>query len=492
MGEYTAQSDSPAAIPPSGFDEVHWQALLALLEAVIPSIVQDGTPSVGPNQLSIPSHELRALYQKAICGAEDRFSFEEFCRFMALRPLDDLNFVANVKGAVERLAPGARSQLRTVLGFMLTRLGSIISTGYWTPFSEQPLAVRASILRSWQQSWFFLWPVLARIFITIGKTCWSQTNHQFLQLNGYRAYSDEAAPGPSYDFKFIQFPESVEPAFIQTDVVIVGSGCGGAVCAKVLAEAGLRVLVVDRGYHFSPYKLPLPLDESDKIFQSGGLVSADGSTLITAGQCWGGGGTINWSASLQTPSAVRREWAQGGLTFFESAEFQESLDRVCSAMGVGVARIRGNHGNNVLLEGSHKLGWKAAICPQNTGGSVHDCGSSCGLGCRTGKKQSSSAYWLPAAGRAGAQFIEGFDVTQILFAYGGSSKATGLVGKWTPRSEMNTPGSPRPNTQQIVEVQAKTVIVAAGAINTPLLMMRSGLKVRYSNLRLMLAISIIM
>jgi hypothetical protein len=149
---------------------------------------------------------------------------------------------------------------------MLTRFGSIISTGYWAPFPKQPLAVRVSILRLWQQSWISLWPALARIFITIGKTCWSQTNQQFLQLNGYSAYSDEAAPGPSFDFNFVQFQENIEPAVIETDVVIVGSGCGGAVCAKVIAEAGLRVLVVDRGYHFPPHKFPLSLDEVDNVF----------------------------------------------------------------------------------------------------------------------------------------------------------------------------------------------------------------------------------
>ncbi|KAI1394694.1 hypothetical protein F4819DRAFT_493215 [Hypoxylon fuscum] len=108
---------------------------------------------------------------------------------------------------------------------MLSRFGSIISTGYWTPFSEQPLRARASILCSWQQAWLPLWPTLARIFITIGKACWSQTNQQFLQLNGYRPYCDEAVPGPSFDFNFIQFPDSIEPAIIQADVVIVGSGC---------------------------------------------------------------------------------------------------------------------------------------------------------------------------------------------------------------------------------------------------------------------------
>lgn len=104
-----------------------------------------------------------------------------------------------------------------------------------------------------------------------------------------------------------------------------------------------------------------------------------------AGQCWGGGGTINWGVSLRTPSAVRNEWACRVLAFFKSDGFQSSLDRVCSVRVVSDAAIQGNLGNQVLLDGARKLGWQAMTCPQNSGGSTHHCGSSCGLGCRTGQ-----------------------------------------------------------------------------------------------------------
>ncbi|KAI8623620.1 long-chain fatty alcohol dehydrogenase [Xylariaceae sp. FL1651] len=396
---------------------------------------------------------------------------------MASRPSDDPRFMLNLKRFMGRLPPSSISQLLFILNFMLTRLGSIISTGYWTTFPHQPLQVRTSILRSWQRSWFFLWPALARIFIAVGKACWSQTNQAYLQLNGYVSYDESVPPGPSVDYNFIQFEDSPEPVRIETDVIIVGSGCGGAVCAKVLAESGFRVIVLDKGYYFPPDKFPMPLDRLDNIFQGGGgLASTDGSTLVTAGQCVGGGGTVNWGASLQTPASIRKEWAQAGLAFFESADYQDTLERICNDMGVSDAFIQGNHTNNILLEGSHKLGWRAATCPQNTGGSTHNCGSSCGLGCRTGQKQSSSAFWLPAASRAGARFIEGFDVSHVLFAADDPTKATGVTGKWTSRDADGNSDSSKPQTQNTVEVTAKTVILAAGALNTPLILLRSGLK----------------
>ncbi|KAI1317087.1 long-chain fatty alcohol dehydrogenase [Xylariaceae sp. FL0255] len=391
---------------------------------------------------------------------------------MASRPTDNPNFVEAVKASVARLPPTVASQLRFVLGALNTRLGSLIATGYWNTFPEQPIHVRESTLRAWQRGRLFLWPILARTFLTIGKACWSSTNQDFLRLNGYGSERADAASASTVDFDFLQFEESPNPAIVHTDVVIVGSGCGGAVCAKILAEAGYQVLIVDKGYHQSAEQFPMGPEQNDDIFQGGGAIaSADGSTFITAGMCWGGGGTVNWSASLQTPSYIRQEWANSGLQFFQSAEYQNSLERVCEAMGVSDALIQQNHANKTLLEGSHILGWRAAKCPQNSGQSVHSCGSRCGRGCRTGKKQGTYNYWLPAARKAGARCIEGFDVAEVYTqSIGQRRKATGLTGNWTSRY---SPSSSKPRVQQMIEVQAKKVILAAGAINTPLILQKT-------------------
>ncbi|KAI0140486.1 long-chain fatty alcohol dehydrogenase [Xylariaceae sp. FL1272] len=365
---------------------------------------------------------------------------------MKSRPSDDPHFVNTVKKAIGYVAPGVASQLGIMLGPMLTRLGSIISTGYWTAISDQSTSVRVSILQSWQQSWFFLWPILARIFITLSKACWTRTNKRYLQLNGCDNYRADIMPGPAFDFDFLQFEESPEPATVETDVVIIRSGSGGAVCAKVLAEAGLRVLVTDKGYHFPPDQFPIALDRLGNIFQGGaGLASADGSTLVTAGMCWGGGGTVN------------------------------CLDRVCKEMGVSHGSILENHSNKVRREGLHKLNWRVASVLQNTGGISYSCGSNCGRGCRTGKKQSTSTYWLPAAAHAGARFIEGFDVSEVLIHNGRSPKAVGVTGLWKSPGDDGIPDT-RPERQQLIEVRAKTVILAAGTLNTPLILQRSGIK----------------
>lgn len=147
-------------------------------------------------------------------------------------------------------------------------------------------------------------------------------------------------------------------------------------------------------------------------------------------------------------------------------------------VGVSDAHIRHNHGANVILNGSRKLGWAAKPCPQNTGGAEHYCGH-CATGCGSGKKEGPSVSWLPAAARAGAKFIEGFNVSEVLFdETRGSKTAVGILGTWTSRDKdgnIHTLESER--IQRQLRIRAKKVIVACGTLNSPLLLMRSGLKV---------------
>jgi choline dehydrogenase-like flavoprotein len=215
------------------------------------------------------------------------------------------------------------------------------------------------------------------------------------------------------------------------------------------------------------------------LYDSGGAAITDDSSMsVVSGGSWGGGGTINWSASLQTQGFVRKEWAQDrGLTFFETAEFQSCLDRVCHRMGVSADHIRHNHGNQVLLEGSRKLGYTAKAVPQNTGGNEHFCGH-CGLGCGAAQKQGPVVSWLPDAGKAGAKFMEGFTVGRVLFDEFDKTKAIGVEGEWVSRNSRGSVDGPlSERTVRKVVVKAKKVIVSCGTLWSPVVLLNSGLKV---------------
>jgi hypothetical protein len=356
-----------------------------------------------------------------------------------------------------------------------------VLTGSATLFHEQPVNIRITILEKWRLSYL---PPLNAVYKSLtfaGKNVWLKTSPTFHQAAGIPKFPENYTRGEHYKYEFVQFSAGQEPDVIETDVVIVGSGCGGAVCAKNLAEAGHRVLVVDKGYYFSPSQLPMSEEAGGMhLFENGGAaITDDGSVPIIAGSTWGGGGTINWSASLQPQDFVRKEWAQDrGLFFFETAEFQNCLDRVCHRMGVSANHIRHNHGNELLLEGSRKLGYHAKAVPQNTGGTEHYCGH-CTMGCAAAGKQGPIITWLPDAGKAGAKFIEGFKIEKVLFDESSSSKvAIGVKGIWTSRNSsggLDGPDSGR--TIREVIVKAKKVIVSCGTLWSPVVLLNSGLKV---------------
>lgn len=298
------------------------------------------------------------------------------------------------------------------------------------------------------------------------------------QLSGYTNVPKDWRPVKGHEFIFTQVAAGSEPHVIETDVVIVGSGPGGGLTAKNLAEAGHKVLVVDKGYWYPPSHLPMTQAAGCQLlFAVGGTqISEDGGVVTLSGSTWGGGGTVNWSVCLDPPDFVRTEWADAGLPLFRNSDFDECLARVKKLVGASTKGLTHNHQNQVLLKGCEKLGWKVGEAPQNTAGKTHACGQ-CHLGCGSAEKMGPAITSLPAAAKAGAQFMEGFNVKKVVFAEDGVT-AVGVEGVWTARGPgglVHMPESER--LQRRVIVKAKKVVIAGGALYSPLVLMQSGVEV---------------
>jgi hypothetical protein len=363
-----------------------------------------------------------------------------------------------------------------------TRVGSLILTGSSIPFPQQSLAIREASLKRWRLSYIPALNSLHKQMTVAAKNLWIKTSLSYYKISGYPSHPSNMERGTLFEYGFLKFAAGDKPEVIETDVVIVGSGCGGGVCAKNLAETGHKVLVVDKSHFYPTEAFPMTEEEGTvHLFDNGGSTfSDDGSIAVISGSTWGGGGTINWSAALQTQGFVRKEWAQDrGLTFFETSEFQTCLDRVCHKMGVSADHIKQNHGNSVLLGGARKLGYAAKAVPQNTGNNEHYCGH-CSLGCASAEKQGPTVAWLPDAARAGAKFIEGFTADRVLFdESSGRKTAIGVEGTWTSRNSRGGVDGPiSDRTVRKVIVKAKKVVVSCGALWSPILLLQSGLKVR--------------
>ncbi|KAH8673573.1 long chain fatty alcohol oxidase [Xylariales sp. PMI_506] len=463
----------------SYFSESQWKTLFAMVDAAIPPIVVENTMTDKRNQLRVSQKQYEDAFastQAAMIAPPDLDRFKEY---LGSRKSDSPRFVQQIKRTLANLPDVQKRSLGGLLSLLSSRVGSFFLTGYCTPVEDMALHVRHAILQSWLSSRISLLPMAAKAFISMSQHAFSQADPLYHQLIGYTDHPANYKPGPTFDFNFLQFAAGAEPVVINTDVVIVGSGCGGGVCAKVLAEAGHDVLVVDKGYYFPPSQLPMtqPSGLANLYENAGFLGSDDASVNLIAGSCWGGGGTVNWSVALEPQPFVRKEWADQGLPLFTSAEYQDSIDRVSDFMGVSDAHVRHNHGSQLIINGARKLGWKAKNCPQNTGQEDHYCGR-CHLGCESAGKKGPAVSWLPAASEAGAKFMEGFKVSEVIFDKSdGVQKAIGVKGVWTGRDENGQLATPiTSRVQRTVRIEAKKVIVAAGSLQSPLLLLRSGLK----------------
>ncbi|KAK1595320.1 GMC oxidoreductase [Colletotrichum navitas] len=465
------------------WNETQWAVLMSLLEAVLPSISLPATLSDPTNQICVSGADYAAALQLVRNTMKNPPSEEKFLEYLAHSPAKEPKFVDSIKRTMASLPAGSQRQLAGAMSTLATRTGTLFMTGYWTPVHLQPLEVREKILQAWQTSRMPTIRLLTKTICLLAQKSAVQTSPLFSELTGYTDMPESQKHGEGFDFNFMQFEASDAPAVLETDIVIVGSGCGGAVAAKVLAEQGHKVLIVDKSYHYPPSQLPMAQDTGCQfLYENGGVVTSDdGSLNILAGSCWGGGGTVNWSVSLQTQGFVRQEWSeQRGLSFFTSPQFQNCLDRVCDFMGVTTDGVRHNHRNKVLLDGARKLGWHAVTAPQNTGGADHYCGQ-CHLGCGSTGKQGTTVSWLPAAAASGAKFIEGFEVEKVNFdESSGSKRATGVVGKWVSRGADGSTSAPLDQriTREVI-IKAKKVIVAAGSVSSPLVLLRSGLTNRH-------------
>ncbi|CAH8345940.1 unnamed protein product [Eruca vesicaria subsp. sativa] len=253
---------------------------------------------------------------------------------------------------------------------------------------------------------------------------------------------------------------------IQCDAVVVGSGSGGGVVAGMLAKAGYKVLVVEKGNYYARSNLSLREGQAiDEMYLSGGLLATtDMNVVILAGSTVGGGSTINWSASIKTPEHVMKEWSEKSeLEMFGSQLYREAMDVVCERMGVQCEFLEEGFNNEILRKGCEELGLPVKNIPRNAA-SDHYCGFCC-LGCKKGQKQGTSETWLvDLVGSGNGLILPGCEAMEVLYECKGGKKrktSTGIAFAFG---------------EDVYVVESRATIVACGALRTPHLLKRSGLK----------------
>jgi choline dehydrogenase-like flavoprotein len=242
------------------------------------------------------------------------------------------------------------------------------------------------------------------------------------------------------------------------EVLVVGSGAGGATTAAILAEAGLDVLVVEEGEWVDQGTVaPFSLEQMDRQYRAGGVTVALGrpSIAYTEGRCAGGGTEVNSGLYRRPAEATLARWrTEWGIRDFTDDEFFANCDEVERALSVQTVPGAHTPASERLRRGAAALGWDHDEIPRwmryPEGGDAS-----------TGERQSMTRTYLPRAIGAGARMLCEHRVDRFV-----------LDRDRAFRAELSGPEG-RP-----VTVDFDDVVVCGGAIQSPALLQRSGLRGR--------------
>ncbi len=247
----------------------------------------------------------------------------------------------------------------------------------------------------------------------------------------------------------------VEPLALDTETLVIGSGAGGSVAAQIIAAAGGDVVIVEAG----PLVLPDRFNQReedmlDLLWVDGGAQETDGGLIgVSQGSCVGGSTVINGGDVTPVDPAVFQYWRKHhDLEPWNQREWLSAQARVLAALDVSeIPEPLHNGAARQLRAGAKNLSWAGGTFLSNRVGCI---GSGyCVLGCAYDAKRSALVTYVPQALADGARLVHSAPVRRIDRTRSGFAVRAGRV-----------------------TFTAKRVICAAGSIQTPLLLARSGLQ----------------
>lgn len=253
---------------------------------------------------------------------------------------------------------------------------------------------------------------------------------------------------------------------LKVDAVVIGSGAGGAIAAYELARAGKSVVVLEAGPYVPSEKFTEMLAVSmGTMYQDhGGQSNMNGDIAILQGACVGGSTVVNAALCFRTPDYYLKLWAKDyGLTNLSSAVLKPYFEKVERNLHIKTVESQETSpGAELIAKGMGKLGYPKGKARRN----VKNCTmtGACFSGCATDRKQSMLATYLPWAVALGASIYADTRVTKVLAMDG---QASGVL------AEIIDPATGKKKAD--VRVDAPIVVVAAGPVQTPLLLLKSGL-----------------
>lgn len=262
-----------------------------------------------------------------------------------------------------------------------------------------------------------------------------------------------------------------EKTLYECDVVVVGTGAGGAPVAAMLAARGFAVAMIEEGeFARRPQFAGGPEERLGRFWRDSGtnLIFGNAPLMIPTGKVVGGSTTINSGTCFGTPDAVLREWRANGFPEdFEPESFKPYLDRVREELRVedgkqpwlGQIADRIAKGAEAMRSEGHSL--EHGPLPRNAPGC--DGQGLCAVGCPTGAKRSTDVSWVPRALKSGAFCFTGMSLRHIMMR---GDKAVAIEAR----------GQDHFGVSKTLHIKARAVVLACGTLQTPLILQESGIR----------------
>lgn len=251
------------------------------------------------------------------------------------------------------------------------------------------------------------------------------------------------------------------------DIVIIGSGAGGGTVAQelsLLCREGVRIAVLEKGPKLRDDEFTgRELEMAQALYEDGGgFLTAERTMTLAFGCAYGGSTAVYTGTSLLPPQRILEHWNVPSLTF---ADVEQRARKFAVENNVHLVEDELlNENNRLFVEGCRRLNYRVQQFPVNLKG----CRSSslCNLGCPNQAKQGTDRVQLPRAERNGVEVITRCEALRI-----GEKTVFARVHE-KPAGGKGEPSSWEPGEY---EISAKVIVVCAGAIHSPALLVRSGL-----------------
>ena len=364
---------------------------------------------------------------------------------------------------VERFVAKLPSQLSFGLKGLLRGLDAASYLGQGRPFRKVKPDKRLALLESWRNG-DPIRRLMLRALVSPLKIAHFDDPKLYKQIGCVYEFDKlRAETKPSYMRDRVHRGDQLGGDLaVECDVVVVGTGAGGAVVGRELAEAGLAVVFVEEGKYFDRTDFNgRAFEMQQKLYKRGGSTFSVGNVAIPIplGQTVGGSTTVNSGTCYRTPDRVLHEWQRDlGLAELGPEQMAPYFERVEAVLGVAYAKAELLGGNGgVIARGCNALGFKQHG-PLKRNAPECDGQGVCCFGCPTDAKRSTNVSYIPLAVKAGAEVFAGAKMTRVIVDGG---RARGVVA--------------RSDDGHTLTVRARAVVIACGSIMTPLVLGSQGL-----------------